>query len=113
MIVYICTAGKLIDCIDIEVIILKQPLKSRGNMINNPDWLKLKSTSCLHQLSLECIEEIAILENFKIYFFGNNYGLLHTSIESFLYPATYPFLGWCPIQKDGGGYVLAEEIGHY
>jgi len=32
MIVYICTAGKLIDCIDIEVIILKQPLKSRGNI---------------------------------------------------------------------------------
>jgi len=24
-----------------------------------------------------------------------------------------PSWGGAPIQKDGGGYVLAEEIGHY
>jgi len=52
MIVYICTAGKLIDCIDIEVIILKQPLKSRGNMINNPDWLKLTNRAILMYTSM-------------------------------------------------------------
>ena len=29
-------------------------------MINNPDWLKPKIQPYLHQISLECIEEIAV-----------------------------------------------------
>ena len=29
-------------------------------MINNPDWLKAKVKPCHHQISLECIEEIAV-----------------------------------------------------
>ncbi len=29
-------------------------------MINNPDWLKPKIKPYLHQISLECIEEIAV-----------------------------------------------------
>ena len=29
-------------------------------MINNPDWHKTKGKPYLHQISLECIEEIAV-----------------------------------------------------
>ncbi len=62
------------------VIVLNYLSKSRTNMINNPDWLKPKITPYLHKLSPECIEEIAVLNDYLVFIINYPHQTIRLSV---------------------------------